>query len=306
MKHEIKYRIESIHKMDHALSAFGAIFELEKQVIDIYFAVPDGGVVKIIEEGRSRTLIELKKRNSGFDLVQNTPLQDVEAKIAELSEKYGVKAVLHRTTHCWSYQGMEISTHHISGRGDFLIFTLENDEDAEAMVSQCRDQLNIKEEEKITVPFSDLPETGEVRLQTHVAVFVFLVRENKIFLIERANTGYMDGFFGLPSGHAQEAESLYSAAIREAEEEAGVHIKKENLKHIHTRYRNRGRAYMDIYFMCEEWEGEPFASEKEKSGICGWFADTEFPEKTVAYVFQAWSEYKKGNPFSEEGSALIK
>lgn len=62
------------------------------------------------------------------------------------------------------------------------------------------------------------------RHQLSVAVFVVLRRGEKICLIRRANTGWMDGFYSLPAGGLESGETLLNAAVREAHEETGVTI----------------------------------------------------------------------------------
>ena len=46
----------------------------------------------------------------------------------------------------------------------------------------------------------------------------------RILLLERANTGFMDGRHTLPGGHLQAGESFVMAARREVLEETGVEL----------------------------------------------------------------------------------
>ena len=51
-----------------------------------------------------------------------------------------------------------------------------------------------------------------------VVVHVLMFRGEELFLLRRANSGFMDGYFALPGGHQQAGESVEAAAQRECEE----------------------------------------------------------------------------------------
>ncbi|HET9721669.1 MAG TPA: NUDIX domain-containing protein, partial [Candidatus Saccharimonadales bacterium] len=77
----------------------------------------------------------------------------------------------------------------------------------------------------------------ETRFKLILSVYVIMIREGKILLLRRANTGYEDGNYGLPSGHADGGETSRAATAREAKEEAGVTIKPGDLKLAHCMHR---------------------------------------------------------------------
>lgn len=54
------------------------------------------------------------------------------------------------------------------------------------------------------------------------AVFLLLIKNNKVLLLKRQNTGYADGKYSLVSGHVDKGETMQEAIIREAKEEAGI------------------------------------------------------------------------------------
>ena len=54
------------------------------------------------------------------------------------------------------------------------------------------------------------------------SVYLVLIKNNKILLLRRFNTGFMDGYYSLPAGHVESNETLTSAMVREAKEEIGM------------------------------------------------------------------------------------
>ena len=58
----------------------------------------------------------------------------------------------------------------------------------------------------------------------YIACFVILRKGNKVAMVLRKNTGWMDGYYGLPAGKVEYFEHFTAGAAREAKEEAGVDI----------------------------------------------------------------------------------
>ena len=52
------------------------------------------------------------------------------------------------------------------------------------------------------------------RAQFAVVVHVALQRADHLYLLRRANTGFMDGYHALPGGHQEHGESVEAAARR--------------------------------------------------------------------------------------------
>ena len=104
------------------------------------------------------------------------------------------------------------------------------------------------------------------------AVFLLLKKDNQILLSKRFNTGWEDGNYSLVSGHVELDELPTDAMVREAEEEVGIKILKENLKHITTVHRitKSGKNYVDYFFECDTWIGEPTIKEPDKCSELRW------------------------------------
>ena len=83
------------------------------------------------------------------------------------------------------------------------------------------------------------------------AVYLILVKNSKILLLKRQNTGYEDGNYSFIAGHVDGNESLTQALIREAKEEAGVTLNPQNIKHVHTMHRHTNNVEderLDFFF----------------------------------------------------------
>lgn len=137
------------------------------------------------------------------------------------------------------------------------------------------------------------------------AVYLVLMRGDNVLLARRANTGYMDGQFSLPSGHIEGKEGAINAMIREAKEEVGLSLTKEDLVLAHTMPRNiesddrQGYEYIDLYFVCKNWHGEPRNAEPEKCSELKWVNIDNLPEEITPEVHQALLSIKEGQNYSE-------
>ena len=60
---------------------------------------------------------------------------------------------------------------------------------------------------------------AQERFRAPLAVFIIFQKEDQIWLQRRANTGYRDGEYDVPSGHVEVGEAMSAAAVREAKEE---------------------------------------------------------------------------------------
>lgn len=117
------------------------------------------------------------------------------------------------------------------------------------------------------------------------AAFVLLLRDGKVLLQLRQNTGFMDGHWACAAaGHVEAGESVFEAAVREAREEIGVSISPAALTPLATLHRTNGGnrpldQRVDFFFSCNSWEGEPGIREPEKCADLRWFALDELPEQ---------------------------
>ena len=136
----------------------------------------------------------------------------------------------------------------------------------------------------------------------HVAVYMIFIRGDKVLLLRRFNTGWKDGFYGLPSGHADGNERVTDAAIREAKEEAGIFLREEDVRLVHISHRkSTEREYVDFFFLAEKWDGEPQNTEPDKCDDLSWFPIDSLPENILPYVRHAVTHVPPDLSFFEFG-----
>ncbi len=132
-----------------------------------------------------------------------------------------------------------------------------------------------------------------------VAVHAFFIIDEKVLLSERANTGYMDGFFSVPAGHVEKGESIWSAMKREIQEEVGVTIDHEH-EPIHVMRRAKSdEDRIDYFFVIKKWSGELQNTEPEKCSGIEWYELKNLPDNTIPYIRFALEQIEKERMFSE-------
>jgi 8-oxo-dGTP pyrophosphatase MutT (NUDIX family) len=121
------------------------------------------------------------------------------------------------------------------------------------------------------------------------AAYVYLVRDGRVLLQLRHNTGYMDGFWTAgAAGHLEPGETAVQAATREISEELGVRVPASELVPSAVMQRTDGTSdpreqRVDWFFTCSSWSGEPSIMEPEKCAELGWFDLMDLPAQIPAY-----------------------
>jgi len=132
-----------------------------------------------------------------------------------------------------------------------------------------------------------------------VAVHLFLLNENKILLLKRHNTGYEDGNYSVIAGHLDGKENVYKAIIREANEEAGIEIKTEDLRIVQVMHRYKPNdERIDYFFECKKWKNEIFNNEPQKCSELKWNLINDLPDNTIGYIKYALLNYQNKNNFT--------
>jgi len=139
------------------------------------------------------------------------------------------------------------------------------------------------------------------------AVCLVLRRGDEVLLLKRSNTGYQDGKYGLISGHLNGNELATHAVAREALEEAGIIIKPEDLRLVHTDHRldtGVSPERIELFFEASKWQGEPKNAEPEKCSELSWHAIINLPQNTIPLVKNVLSKISAGVRYSEYAEEL--
>lgn len=114
-----------------------------------------------------------------------------------------------------------------------------------------------------------------------ITVGLILIKDNKVLMLRRKNTGYMDGMYAFVAGHVERGESLKQAMIREAKEEAGIILKEEDLEYVCAIRKKSHEEYINFFFRAENYDGVPHIIEKEKCDVMKWIDMDSIPENSI-------------------------
>ena len=140
------------------------------------------------------------------------------------------------------------------------------------------------------------------RFKLSPSVYALFIKEQKILLLRRFQTGFEDGKYGLVAGHADGGETMKNAMVREAFEEAGVKLKTDNLELVLTMHRWHGdHERIDLFFVAKDWKGEIKNMEPNKCDDLSWFPLDNLPSNTILYIRSAIDCYLNGQKYIEFG-----
>ncbi len=135
-----------------------------------------------------------------------------------------------------------------------------------------------------------------------VAVHLLLIKENRILLLRRKNTGYEDGNYSLIAGHIEANETVISAMRREAKEEAGIILEDAYLKIAQVMHRKgTDENRIDYFLLSDRWTGELKNCEPEKCDDLSWFPLDQLPKNTIGYIQAAIMHHVHGDSFTSYG-----
>ena len=135
------------------------------------------------------------------------------------------------------------------------------------------------------------------RFKTFCSVGLILLKENKVLLMKRQNTGYMDGMYALVSGHIENGESLKQGMIREAKEEVNIDIDENDLDYTCVIRRGDNCNYFNFYLKTDKYSGTIENMECEKCEELKWFDINSLPENMIvndkkATLYNRHEQYK--------------
>ncbi len=145
------------------------------------------------------------------------------------------------------------------------------------------------------------------RFKITPAVYLVLIRDQRILLLRRYNTGHYDGHYSFVAGHLEGGETVRRAMVREAREEAGLEINADDLEvvHVMNRISQSNPEYknerIDVFLKTEKWAGEPKNREPDKCDDLAWFDLDNLPENVIPYIKQVIDCLDKNLLYSEWG-----
>ncbi|MFA5025217.1 MAG: NUDIX domain-containing protein [Candidatus Shapirobacteria bacterium] len=139
------------------------------------------------------------------------------------------------------------------------------------------------------------------RFQLRAAVYLMLIKDGKILLSRRYNTGWMDGKYSLISGHLDGGETISKAMIREAFEEANIKIDNKDLIPATVTHRMSDVEYVDFFYIASKWGGEPRIMETDKCDELKWFPLDNLPNNLLTHIRMAIVSYQNRVAFFESG-----
>ena len=119
-----------------------------------------------------------------------------------------------------------------------------------------------------------------------VVAHTVLSRDGRVFLLRRARTGFMDGYFGLPGGHQRAGESVSEAALRECREETGA-LPRDLTPRCVLPYTSGRHQGINFLFESYRFDGEPVVAEPQLFDDCCWAARDRLPDNVPPWLVDA-------------------
>jgi 8-oxo-dGTP pyrophosphatase MutT (NUDIX family) len=131
-----------------------------------------------------------------------------------------------------------------------------------------------------------------------VVVHLLLIRAGRIYLLHRARTGFLDGYYALPGGHQRAGESVTAAARRECLEEVG--FEPDVLQPLCVLpYRAGENQGINIVFEAHGFAAEPFIAEPEHFDSAGWYPMDDLPAPLAPWIPDALRLRESGSWYLE-------
>lgn len=143
---------------------------------------------------------------------------------------------------------------------------------------------------------------SEIKNKMTPVVGIIFEQDGKILLGKRKNSGIHDGYYDIPAGHVEEAESPSEAAIREIYEEIGVIVLPQDLEFIcvqHRKKKDDGGDRIDFFFKANKWQGQPSICEPEKCEDLAFVPLSEYFGKITPHVENVLKQYAACAPYIE-------
>lgn len=134
-------------------------------------------------------------------------------------------------------------------------------------------------------------------------VLAYCVRDEKILMLYRSNTGFANECYGLPGGTIEPQESAQQAIIREMNEELGVTVSPQDaqLVHVMSFVGNTQGDHLVLVFAITRWHGEITNVESHKHSHFSWFSRANLSDNTIPRHKHIINYILKHQLYSQEG-----
>ena len=112
----------------------------------------------------------------------------------------------------------------------------------------------------------------------------------------RFNTGYLDGHWALPSGHAIDGQDALAAASRELLEETSLVVKSDDWCFVCAVHRRTNRTIINLLFTTDMFFGTARICEPTKCDGLAFFPMNALPQPLAGYIGVAVDCLKGINP----------
>jgi len=132
---------------------------------------------------------------------------------------------------------------------------------------------------------------------------LLLDKDNKVLLLHRSPSNTMPNHYGLVGGKVEFGEKPQDAAIREAQEEVGVILKREDLEFVNVYYGTTtiGKCNCVVFtYVARSWQGTPTNLEPEKHTAMAWWPRDQLPAPLLRIHKPILEAYKNGVRYIEE------
>ncbi|MCX4097758.1 NUDIX hydrolase [Nocardia sp. alder85J] len=136
-----------------------------------------------------------------------------------------------------------------------------------------------------------------------VDVALLPILDGHLLWSRRANTGFMDGRFGLVAGHLEAGEDVLTATIRESAEEIGIRLHPDHLHCVHVQHRRtpEGLSRIDFHFLTTRWDGDIVNAEPHKCSELRWYPLHQPPPDAIPFSADAVHAITRNQFFSVHG-----
>ncbi|WP_062643785.1 NUDIX domain-containing protein [Streptomyces maremycinicus] len=163
-----------------------------------------------------------------------------------------------------------------------------------------------------TTPQSGLPSPEERRpaspngtVLNVIGVHLYLERPDGTVLLglRHPNSKFAPSTWHALAGHCEQ-ENAIACLIREAREEAGLRIERQDVELIHVVHhidQPGDRPRMGLFFRARAWSGEPELREPDKCTEWKFWDPAALPDDLVSYTRMAIGKIQNGELYSETG-----